>query len=175
LAGQQQPGNGGNTPHPQPQKGNKASTPKVGDWLWLKAHNNLPPDQQEKALENDPGFKKLSPQHQAELKERLRKFDSLSPQERERALRQREVMARLTPEQRAQVRSAHQQLQGLTNERRLEVHKELRKLVRMSPDQRQQTFDSDEFKSSFSDQEQTILKNLAGLNFVAQNGNPSPR
>jgi DNA-binding MarR family transcriptional regulator len=174
IAGQN-PAPGGNAPRPQQQKGNKPNQNqgRIGGWLWLRAHKDLPPDQQEKALENDPEFKKLPPQRQAELKEGLHKFISLTPQQRERALRQREIMASLTPEQRAQVRDAHQKLKGLPTERRVMVHKALRNLVKMSPQERQQVFESDKFKSTFSDQEQTILKNLAEINLPLEGENPS--
>ncbi|HEY6349794.1 MAG TPA: DUF3106 domain-containing protein [Candidatus Angelobacter sp.] len=170
LAGQH-PAGGGNTPHQQKNGGQKGPG-RLGDWL--QAHKDLPPDQQEKALENDPMFKPLSPQRQAELKERLRKFNSLPPKQREAAIRRMQYWDRLTPEQRNQVRTANQQIQTLPAPRRIEVHKELRKLVRMSPEQRQLTFDSQDFKNSFSDQEQSILKNLAAINpMAAQNGSPA--
>lgn len=169
LAGQR-PAGGGNPPHPQ-QKNGGQKAPKLGDWL--QAHKDLPPDQQEKLLENDPSFKKLSPQRQAELKERLRKFSNLPPKQREAAIRRMQYWDRLSQEQHKQIREANQQIQALPEPRRVEVHRELRKLVQMSPEQRQQTFDSEGFKSSFSDQEQIILKNLAAINpMAAQNGAP---
>lgn len=171
LAGQH-PASGGNPPHPQQKNGGPKGAPRLGDWL--QAHKDLPPDQQEKALENDPAFKHLPPQRQTELKERLRKFNSLPPQQREAAIRRMQYWDRLNPDQRKQVREANQQILTLPEPRRLEVHRELRKLVQMSPAQRQQTFDSDGFKSTYSDQEQTILKNLASINSIAQNGSPAP-
>lgn len=176
LAGQR-PANGGNAPRVQQPKGGKTgqNPGRPGDWVWLRAHKDLPPDQQEKALENDPAFKKLPSDRQAELKERLHKFDNLSPEQRERALRQREIMASLTPEQRAQVRSAHNQLQTLPAERRVMVHRALRHLRQMSPDERQQEFQSERFKTTFSDQEQTILRNLAAINPPVADENQTPR
>lgn len=168
LAGQR-PANGGNPPHPQLK--NSAPKPgKLGDWL--QAHKDLPPDQQEKALENDPFFKRLPQQRQNELKERLKKFNSLPPKQRDNAIRRMQYWDRLSPDQRKQVREANQQIETLPQPRRVELHRELRKLVQMSPQQRQQAFDSDEFKSTFSGQEQAILKNLASINSVAQNGGP---
>lgn len=172
LAGQH-PANGGTTPHPQQKNGGPKGAPRLGDWL--QAHKDLPPDQQEKLLENDPGFKRLTPQRQAELRERLHKFNSLPPKKRDAAIRRMQYWDRLSPDQRAEVRKANQQIQTLPEPRRLEVHRELRKLVQMSSEQRQQTFDSVDFKSSFSDQEQSILKNLAAINsMAAQNENPGP-
>src|SRR5215471_3803402 len=79
-------------PHPNPPKQNKSNNaqggqkpaPKMGDWL--NEHKNLSADEQEKLLEKDPAFKSLPPQRQAELRERLRKFNNLTPEQRERAL-----------------------------------------------------------------------------------------
>ena len=171
VAGQR-PANGSNPPRGQQQKNNPKGPGRLGDWL--RAHKDLPPDQQEKALENDPYFKRLAPQRQAELKERLRKFNSLPPEQRERALQRMEYWDKLNPDQRQQVRSANQQLQTLPADRRVMVHRALRHLRQMTPQERQQEFQSAKFQSTFSDQEQTILKNLAEINPPGENGNPTP-
>lgn len=164
-AGGQQPANGSNAPHVQAQKtGPKA--PKLG--AWLRAHKDLPFDQQEKALENDPGFKRLTPQRQAELKDRLQKFNSLPPDKKEKALRNMEYWEKLTPEQKEQIKQAHQHMETLPAERKTMVRKALRHLRTLSPAERQQEFASGEFKTKFSDQEQTILRNLAEINPPAQ-------
>jgi CRISPR/Cas system-associated endoribonuclease Cas2 len=137
-------------------------TRKMGEWL--QNHKDLPPDQQQKLLENDPAFKKLSPQRQAELRDRLKKFNSLTPQQRERAMQRMAFMAKLTPEQRQKLRDANQQLQGLPQERRVMVHTALRHLRQMDPQQQQQTLQSDHFRSTFSDQEQKIIGELTVIN-----------
>jgi hypothetical protein len=67
-------GNPQKNPGPFKKKDGQAPVRRIGDWL--EAHKNLPPDQQEKALENDPGFKKLPPARQAALRERLRNMNS---------------------------------------------------------------------------------------------------
>jgi hypothetical protein len=171
LAGQH-PASGGNPPHPQQKNGGPKGPPKLG--AWLRAHKDLPIDQQEKALESDPDFSHRSPQIQAQLKERLRKFNSLPPQQKEKALKNMEYWEKLTQAQREQIRAAHQHMETLPMERRKMVRRELRDLRLMSAAQRQQTFDSEQFKSSFSDQEQAILRNLAEINppTTAQNGSP---
>lgn len=174
VAGQR-PGGGGNPP--RAQQGNRNGGQKAGNKLgdWLKNHKNLTPDQQEKALETDPNFKGLPPDRQAQLKERLRKFNNLTPEQRERAFQRMEVWDKLTKEQREQVRDANQQLQGLPPQRQIMVHRALRHLVQMSPEERQQEFQSDKFKSTFSDQEQTILKNLSEINPQQASESPTPR
>ena len=152
--------------HNKNQQGQPAR--KMGDWL--REHRNLTPAQQEKALESDPHFKNLSTDKQAALRERLRKFNSLPPQQQERALQRMEFMNQLSPDQRKQIRDANQQLEVLPVERKVMVHKALRHLRQMSPEERQQVLQSDKFRSTFSDQEQTILKNLAAIAPPAAHG-----
>lgn len=154
--------------NPAPKTGsnkNKTSNPKPGYRMgdWLRAHQNLSPEQQEKLLENDPNFKHLPPQRQAELKERLRKFNSLPPAQRARALNRLEWMSNLTPQQRQDLRDANQTLQKLPQDRQVMIHKALRHLRQMNPQERQQEYESDRFKSTFSDEEQGILTKLASL------------
>ena len=166
VAGQQ--GQGKDAPRPQAQQRNNQKGQKQGQKPhrmgdWLREHKDMPLDQQEKLLENDPNFKNLSPQHQAELRDRLRKFNSLPPQQRERALNRMEFMASLTHEQREEIRNANQQLQSLPQDRRVMVHKALRHLRQMSPEERQQELQSDKFHNTFSVQEQGILKQLAAI------------
>lgn len=153
------------------QKGGR----KMGDWL--QTHKNLSLEQQLKLLENDPNFKKLPPDRQGELRERLKKFNSLPPERREQALQRMEFLAKLTPQQRQQLRDANQQLQGLPEDRRVAVHKALRHLRQMPPDERKQVLESDRFKSTFSDQEQKLIGQLAELN-PPEGGsaqNPAPK
>jgi uncharacterized protein DUF3106 len=152
--------------HPAAQKnGNRKSQPparKTGDWL--EQHKNLPLDQQEKALESDPSFQKLTPDRQAALKERLRKFNSLPPEQRDRALQRLDFMSSLTHDQREQIRDANQKMNALPQDRKVAVHSALRRLRQMNPAQRQQVFESDKFRSTYSPQEQEILKQLSAIN-----------
>jgi uncharacterized protein DUF3106 len=140
------------------QKGGR----KMGDWL--QAHKDLPLDQQLKLLENDPGFKKLPPERQAALRERLKTFNSLTPEKRAQAVQRMEFLAKLTPQQRQQLRDANQQLKVLPPERQVAVHTALRHLRQMPPAERQQVIQSDRFRTTFSDQEQKLISQLAELN-----------
>jgi hypothetical protein len=161
----------GNSQKPTKNHGNNPKPAhKMGDWL--NEHKDLPPDQQEKLLENDPNFKKLPPQRQAELRERLRKFNNLSPEQQQRVRQRMDWLASLKPEQRQQLRDANQQLQGLPQDRQVMVHKALRHLRQMDPQQREQEMNSERFKSIFSDQEQGILGKLAPITPPESEGNP---
>lgn len=142
---------------------------------WLRTHKDLPLDQQLKLLESDPQFKRLTPDHQNALRDRLKKFNSLSPKQRDQALKRMQFLARLTPQQRQQLRDASQQLQGLPPERRVAVHKALRHLRQMPPDQRKQVLESDDFRSTFSDQEQKLIGQLAELNVPESGQGAQPK
>jgi hypothetical protein len=142
--------------HPA-QKGGR----KMGDWL--QAHKDLPLDQQIKLLESEPSFKKLPADRQAALRERLKKFNSLPPDKRNQALQRMEFLSKLTPQQRQELRSANEQLKGLPPERQVAVHTALRHLRKMAPAERQQVMQSDRFRSTFSDQEQKLISQLAEM------------
>jgi hypothetical protein len=142
--------------HPA-QKGGR----KMGDWL--QAHKDLPLDQQIKILESEPSFKKLPADRQAALRERLKKFNSLTPDKREQALQRMEFLSKLTPQQRQELRSANEQLKGLPPDRQVAVHTALRHLRQMPPAERQQLIQSDRFRSTFSDQEQKLISQLAEM------------
>lgn len=130
---------------------------------WLQTHKDLPLDQQLKLLESEPGFKKLPAERQAALRERLKKFNSLTPAQRDQAVKRMEFLAKLTPQQRQQLRSANEQLKGLPPERQVAVHKALRHLRQMPQAERQQVIQSDSFRSTFSDQEQKLISQLAEM------------
>ena len=171
-----QAGQGQKNPNPGNRAGQKGGR-KMGDWL--QAHKDLPPDQQMKALESDPFFKRLPPQRQNELRERLNKFNNLPPEKRDQALQRMEFLAKLTPQQREQLRNASQQLKSLPQDRQVAVHKAIRHLRQMPPDERKQVLDSDHFKSIFSDQEQKLIGQLAEMNVPEGNAgsaqNPTPK
>jgi hypothetical protein len=165
------------TPQKSPNAANHAGQKggrKMGDWL--QSHKDLPLDQQLKLLENEPGFKKLPADRQAALRDRLKKFNSLPPDKRDQALQRMEFLAKLTPVQRQQLRNANEQLKGLPPERQVAVHTALRHLRQMPPAERQQVIQSDRFRSTFSDQEQKLISQLAEMS--PQGGsaqNPQPK
>ncbi len=157
---------------PAPRAKPNGPAQRIGEWL--SSHSNLPLDQQERALENDPKFRKLAPDQQNALRERLRKFNNLTPEQRGLALKRMDFWASLTKDQRQQLRDANQKLQALPEDRRVAVHRALRHLRQMNPQQRQQVMGSDRFKTAFSDEEQGILKQLASINPPENGAVPQP-
>ena len=94
-------------------KGNQEHLPQ-----WMARHSDLSPAEQQRALENEPGFRDLPPQTQQRLRNQLAQLNNMSPEQRRRTVEHTEAMERLTPSQREQFRGAMQQYSGLPEDRR---------------------------------------------------------
>jgi hypothetical protein len=133
----------------------------AGDWL--RRYKTLPPEQQQRALENDPQFRNLPPGQQQQLRQRLQHFNSLPPQQQERILNRMETWEHLTPEQKDRARQLHGQMQQLPPERQQAVRGAIQELRSMPPGQREQFINSERFKSQFNPQERDLLRGASQL------------
>ena len=136
----------------------RPGTPHLGQWM--DSHRNLPVEQQQHALEAEPGFSKLQPQVQQRIKDRLVQLNTMLPEQRQRVIERTEAMERLSPPQRQQVRGAMQQLGALPEDRRRAVARTFRTLRDMPESQRQPYLNSPRVRSQFNDQERGTLDNL---------------
>ncbi len=127
---------------------------------WMQSHSNLPIEQQQRALDNEPGFRQLNAETQQRMHERLAQLNEMSPQQRQRAFARTEAMERLAPEQRQQVRSALTSLGALPKDRRMYVAREFRAMRDMPVAQRQSFLNSPQMRAQFSDQERATLNGL---------------
>jgi hypothetical protein len=137
------------------QKGHK------GDWL--RRYKDLPPAEQERALQNDPVFQHLPQQQQERYRQQLRRFSNLPPQQQLRILNRQETWEHLTPEQKQQALQFHERMQQLSPDRRRMVHTAIDDLRAMPPQQREQVIDSERFKGMFSDQERDLMRGASRL------------
>jgi uncharacterized protein DUF3106 len=146
---------------PPPGPGPKKNQEHLAQWM--DRHSNLPLAEQQRALENEPGFRELPPPTQQRMRDRLTQLNNMSPEQRRRIIDRTEAMERLTLPQRQQVRGAMQQLGGLPEDRRRLVARAFRDLREMPQPQRQAILDSDRFRGQFSDQERSTLSNLLAV------------
>ena len=130
---------------------------------WLRKYKDLPPAQQQKALENDPDFQRLPPFRQQMLRQRLQHFSSLPPEQQQRILNRMETWEHLTPEQREQTRQLFRQFNALPPGRKFMVRRAVQRLRQMPPEQRQQLIDSDRFRNRFTPQERELLRGVSQL------------
>ncbi|HEY1800963.1 MAG TPA: DUF3106 domain-containing protein [Terriglobales bacterium] len=142
---------------------------------WLRKYKDVPPEQQEKALENDPEFRRLPPDRQQKLRERLQRFNNLPPQQQQRVLSRMETWEHLTPEQKQSARQIAGRFQTLPPARRAMLRNAINELREVPPGQREQMIDSDRFKSQFTPEELGILHSVDQLPLApAEAGAPAP-
>ena len=130
---------------------------------WLQRHGNLPPEQQEKALQSEPGFNRLPPETQQKLLNRLRQINRMPPNQRQRTVDHIEALERLTPQMRQQVRASFQDFHALPEDRQRMVRKAFRDLREYPPEQRQALMNSGQFQAQFTPQERSILGNILAV------------
>ena len=127
---------------------------------WIDRHSNLSLPEQQRALENNPGFRELPRQlQQYELNELARLYN-MDPQQRARMLDRNEALERMTPPQRQQYRDAVEQLNTLPTPRRRVIVRAILDLREMPPDQRQLIINSPAFRAQFSDPERSMLSTI---------------
>jgi phage-related protein len=139
---------------------------------WLREHLNQPPQEQQRELQSDPDFKRLTPQQQEHLQQRLNQFNSLPPQRQQRILNRMQRVESLPPDKQQLLRNSLQQFKQLPDDRRRQVRRAWNSLSQMPPDQQEQVINSDRFRSDFNDEERATLKGLldSGFNPGENNG-----
>lgn len=135
--------------------------PRAGDWL--RQYKDVPVNEQEKALSNDPSFQRLPAERQDKLRDRLRKFNNLSPEMKDRLLDRMEKFETLPPEQRQRLQAIQERMRQLPEDRRQKLRSAFHQLKGMTPEQRAAYFGSERFQSVFSDEERDILRGLTDI------------
>src|ERR1700728_5195990 len=128
-----------NRPHPQGHAGD-----------WLRPYQGLTASERERALKNDPGFQRLSPERQQLLRQRLQHFASLPPEQQQRMLNRMETWEHLTPGQKQQARELFGRMQQLPPDRRRMLTTAVRDLRAMPPGQREAIINSNRLRRLFS-------------------------
>ena len=150
---------------PQPSAGQQfhfyGPGPHKGDWL--RKYFGLPPAQREQTLEKDPSFRALPPDAQKHLLDRLRTFNSLDPEKQQKILNRMEFYEHLPPQKQAEANTLYQRYHSLPSDQKSQVSQAFRKMRDMSPEQRTQYMNSDEFRSSFNDQQQELLRGMSDV------------
>jgi hypothetical protein len=136
--------------------------PHRGDWL--RKYGSLPPSEQEKQLQSDPGFRSLPPQKQNQLMNRLREFNSRPPEQKQQILNRMETFEHMTPQQQQQARNLFQRYRALPEDQRDKVSRAYRQLRGMPPSARNELLNSDEFKNNFTEDQRDLLRGMTDLN-----------
>lgn len=147
------------------EKGSAHSQPSSRPHLaqWLNEHRDMPLNEQERALRNEPGFGRLPVARQQRLLKRLQQLNAMPRQQRARTLQRMEALEKLSPQQREQLRQVVREVGGMPQPRQRMMHKAFHDLSQLPPEQRDAVLDSPQFKSQFSDRERQILGTLMSV------------
>jgi hypothetical protein len=126
---------------------------------WMNQHGGMTLEQQQGALDREPGFRELPPQTQMQMHQRLAQLNAMTPEQRARTLAHTEAMGRLNPAQRSQVRGAMEQLGSLPMDQRRQVMRSFRELRMLPPEQRLGAMNSPRY-GWLNYAQRTVLTNL---------------
>lgn len=118
---------------------------------WMQKHSNMSLADQQRAMQNEPGFRDLPQWQQQQELNQLARLYAMKPAERERTLARNEALERLSPGQQQQYRAAAQQLYALPPARQGLIRSAMLDLREMPPAQREQVVASPAFAAEFPD------------------------
>ena len=144
----------------------KGEGPRHGDWL--RNTMRLPPEEQERRLEQDQYYRSLPTDRQIELRGRLKRFNALPPEQRQRVLNRMEMIERLPPEQQRQTHELFHQFRGMDPERKDMMRRTLRQMRTMPPYARERFLNSPLTQSHFSPEEMQMLRSFNSIGFAEQ-------
>lgn len=127
---------------------------------WLNEHRNVPVQNQEQLLRNDPSFKRLPQSEQNRLVRQLQDVNRLSEQQRQRRLARNEALERLSPMEQMRVNRASQDWRQLPVDRQAMMKSAFRDLRSVPPDQRSIVLNSARYQGQFTPQERGILTEM---------------
>jgi hypothetical protein len=130
---------------------------------FFKLYRDLPPRQQERALENDPRFQRLAPARQQLVRQRLYRWNLMRPEQKARFKEREEVFESLSPAQREEARALYPQWAKLPPGRRRALLQSFRIMRSLPQGRREQYLDNPGVKASFTPHEREILRGLARL------------
>lgn len=137
------------------------SRPHLGQWL--EQHRDMSPQEQERALHNEPGFNRLPTAQQKKLLLRLQQLNAMPPQQRQRTLDRIEALERLSPQERNKIRNVIQEVGKLPPEKRSMMRQAFHTLIPLPQEQRENILNSPEYKSQFSDHQRQLLEVLLSM------------
>jgi hypothetical protein len=127
---------------------------------WLNEHRNLPIQEQERILRNDPSFRRLSPADQQRIVEQFHQVHQLTPEQRQRKLARTEIIEHLSPQDRMQVERSFRLWATMPLDRQALMKSAFHDLRDLPLEQRPMVLNSQRYQGVFSSQERAILSDF---------------
>jgi hypothetical protein len=162
---------GKNAPKPKPNNANNGANrpgnirqmeglpPKAVEKL-----RDMPPEQQERWMNNNERFRNMTPQQQAQIRRNLQNWNNLTPDQRQEMRERERVLEEMTPAQRQYIRQTLvPQWKSMPPGRRQVMLQHLQQLRGLDDAQRETRLNDPAFVSGLSPDEQNMLRNLSRL------------
>lgn len=131
----------------------------------------MTPAEQERFLENNQRFRNLPPKRQAEIRARLKQWNSLTPEQRQVLIRRARILQRMSPAERREIRRVIlPEWRNLPPDRRQVVRQKLKQLQGLSDSERQKRLKDPGFERGLSPKERHLLQQLSKLKVGAGTG-----
>ena len=157
---QRESGDGADSEKRQPNERAMAGLPPK----WVEKLRDMPPEEQDRFMQNNERFRSLPPQRQEQIRRNLQKWNNLSPEQKQQAQNAETALERMTPEQRQYVRNTLlPKWQSMPQDRRQVMSRHLAMLRNMSPATQQAALNDPRFMQGLNPDEQSMLRDLNSL------------
>jgi len=155
---QARPGNTGNGARLNPRQQVGVGSPRP----WVDTMRDLTPAQRERVLQNSRAFQNLSPDKQAKIRQQFNQWDRMTPTQRADLREKEETWRHLSPEQRDHIKNdVLPKMRQMPWDRQQVINQKLGVLKNMPESARNQRLNDPSFTRGMSDDEKSVLRDLA--------------
>ena len=141
---------------------------------WVDTMRDLSPAQRERVLQNSRAFQNLSPDKQAKIRQQFNQWDHMSSNQRADLRAKEQTWRNLTPEQRNHIKNdVLPQMRQMPWDRQQMINQKLSVLQNMPESARIQRLNDPNFTRGMSDQEKSVLHDLAHMHVGGASEPPS--
>jgi hypothetical protein len=135
---------------------------------------DMPPDEQERFMQNNEKFQSLPALRQAQIRQNLQKWNALPEEQKERIRATETMLENATPEQREHFQSyIVPKLEQMPPLRRARVINHWRRLQGLTPAEQQAALHSPAFMGNLTPDEQSVVRDLSSMGAAPQE--PAPQ
>ena len=142
---------------------------------WIERLQEMPPDQQQRFMQNNQHFRNLPPERQAQIRQNLERWNRLTPAQQQELRERRERLERLSPEDRHRLNEEIlPRWQQLPADRRQAIRRRLNALSPLNEKDREAKLKDEQFLNGLNPEDRDLLRNLATLRLGPPPDHPEP-
>jgi Protein of unknown function (DUF3106) len=136
---------------------------------------DMPPEEQERFMQNNEKFQSLPPLRQAQIRQNLQKWNALPAEQKERIRATEAMLENATPEQREHFQNyVVPKLEQMPPMRRARVINHWRRLQSLTPAEQQAALRDPGFMGNLSPDEQSVVRDLNSMGNPGAAGQVAP-